>query len=162
MWIQHFFAEVRAEEKGITLTHCVIQSSSSRRRRGDKKRKRNKCRHHLKHQSYVLAPSDSVCVILTKLLLINIDHRWWSKRETSHYGGSTFINKIIKNKQILQNSEIILFCRTLKAFITRIRWTCWAFIKPSLPNRQRPCNCLATVVIRQWEKTTLVNGGSSF
>ena len=64
---KNIFAEVRAEEKGNTLTHRVSQSSSSRRRRGDKKRK--KWRHHLKHQSYVVAPSDSICEILTSCCL---------------------------------------------------------------------------------------------
>ena len=71
---KNLFAEVRGEEKGNTLTHRINQSISSRRRRGDKKRK--KWRHHLKHQSYVVAPSASICVTLTKLLLRNIDHRW--------------------------------------------------------------------------------------
>ena len=37
---KNIFAEVRAEEKGNSLTQCVSQSSSSWRRRGDKKRKR--------------------------------------------------------------------------------------------------------------------------
>ena len=85
---KNLFAEVRAEEKEKTLTHRVSLSSSSRRRRGDEKRKRKKWRHHLKHQSYLVAPSDSICVILTKLLLRNLDHRWWLKKKTSHFGGS--------------------------------------------------------------------------
>ena len=52
---KNVFAEVRADEKGYTLTHCVSQSSSSHRKRGDKKRKRKNRRHHSKHQSYVVA-----------------------------------------------------------------------------------------------------------
>ena len=113
---KNIFAEVRAEEKGNILTHRISQSSSSQRRRGEKKRKRKKWRYHLKHQSYVVAPSDSICVILTsffynkklkwlftsssgigmninKLLLRNVDHRWWSKKETFHYRGSKLKKK---------------------------------------------------------------------
>ena len=74
-----------------------IQNSKliqSRRRRRDKNRKRKKWRHHLKHQSYVVEPSDSICCNINKLLLRNIDHRWWKKKETSHKRGS----KLKKNK----------------------------------------------------------------
>ena len=42
---------------------------------------------HIWKDILAAVPSDSICVILTKLLLRNIEHRWWSKIETSHYGG---------------------------------------------------------------------------
>ena len=85
---KNIFAEVRTEEKGNnTLTYCVSQSSSSQIRRGDKKRKRKNWRHHLKHQSYVVAPSNIICVILTSCCWRNIDHRWWSKKRLPTKGG---------------------------------------------------------------------------
>ena len=74
------------KKKGTLSLIASVKAVAVQRRRGDEKRKRKKWRHHSKHWSYVVAPSDNICVILTSFVE-NIDHRGWSKRETSNYGG---------------------------------------------------------------------------
>ena len=68
--------KLEQKKKGKLSLIASVRAVAVREEEEMSREKRKKWRHHLKHQSYVVAPSDSICVILTKLLLENIDHRW--------------------------------------------------------------------------------------